>query len=215
MTAPSRDSTSGNGSRLPSQRGPFVVLALLVTLLIAVLCVLLYFGVRLLAPGEVSFGGGATGPGQHSNEQQHDERHSGGESSRDSDEAAVGEGTVTFQLVTDERPLTDGSCPQAEAWTEHEQQCLRLGGGFPAVVTAKAIERDGDRLVHVRLHPPADQTLAELSKTAKDERIAVVAADHQVVTAPTVIAPITSGELEIVGNFSSADTEHMVDLIAD
>lgn len=210
MTAPSHDSTSGTGSRPPSQRGPFVVLALLVTLLIAALCLLLYFGVRLLAPGEVSFGGGATGTGQHGNEQ-----HGGDQSSSGSDQPAVGKGTVTFQLVTDERPLTDGSCPQAEAWTEHEQQCLRLGGGFPAVVTAKAIERDGDRLVHVRLHPPADQTLAELSKTAKDERIAVVAADNRVVTAPTVIAPITSGELEIVGNFSSADTEHLIDLIAD
>lgn len=188
----------------PSQRGPFLLLAILVVVLVGALGGLVVIGQRVLDSYQAEAAAerdieGDTGPADPA------------KPSEKSSEQAPDPGTVRFQVVTDERSRT-GSCPDDEGWMRHEQECLRLGGGFPALGTATPEFANGQPVVTIVLQPPADETMAKFTRTASGGRLAMVA-NERVITAPTLSGPIAGGTLQITGNFTAQETERLADLI--
>jgi preprotein translocase subunit SecD len=182
----------------PSQRGPILVFVILIAVLVVLLGALLLVGQRLVSDYLAENRTRDAVPDRSAPDTP--------------DDTSSKQGTVRFQLVTAERVPSRGSCPKS--WKKHEQQCLRLGEGFPANVTATTGLQGGEPVVNLVLQPPADRTLARFTKAAQGKRLALLA-DERILIAPTVTGPITGGKLQIGGGFTAEDTERLADLITD
>jgi preprotein translocase subunit SecD len=170
-----------------SGRASYVVFALVAVLAVALLAAAIYLGVRTMA-------GSGSGTGRD-------------------DKVDAGPGSVRFRLVEAKRTAAPGtSCPKGRGWVTFDQQCLRLGGGFPAAATARAAQEGGAPVVAVVLHPPADQRFASYTRRYQNRQIAVLAGGR-VLAAPVVTGAITGGELQISGSFTTAETERLADLV--
>ncbi|HEY8457345.1 MAG TPA: hypothetical protein VIL34_17260 [Actinopolymorphaceae bacterium] len=116
---------------------------------------------------------------------------------------------ANFRLVEEEQPSSDGRCPSGAAWRRFEDECLRLGAGFSAHVTAELTERDVGPVVTLVIQPPGHKTFASFTREHQGKRFALLRGGD-VLLAPAIEAPITGEKAEISGVFTRPDAERLV-----
>lgn len=114
---------------------------------------------------------------------------------------------LEIHLVTSATP---GTCPAgSDGYTVTEPaECLELGGGF-AVRELQDVSTglsNNQQVVRMQFMPAYREALAELTRKALGQRMALVHED-KVIMAAQVNDPIEGGALDIAGNFTAAEAE--------
>lgn len=129
--------------------------------------------------------------------------------------------SATFRQPLELRAVTEaGSPPCATGMlAAGDGACYRVAEETLTIERAKDIRTQldpnaGGFVVLLTLYPEDAKAFGELTRKLSQEepprnQLAVIV-DEKVVTAPTVMSPITGGEVQIVGNFDRAAADQLV-----